>query len=233
MIALRSIAPKLPPGFLRRQKASSPPTKNGNLLLEPALVGREKADHAAEMVVMAVAQHHRVEQGRVDLEDRHVVEQHLRRIAEIDQHVARLARGLRFRMHGETPFAVERRARRRIRRGIAAGAALDGEAVALLGRDELDHDIVGDHAYGEPVDFGNGAARAVWLPPSARRPACHHGRHEARAAGAERSEGRDQRRIRTQGPNSMLILLRRKAASAGAGYFQQNLASASFRLRVA
>ncbi len=37
----------------------------------------------------------------------------------------------------------------------------------------------------------------------------------------------------TQGPNNMLILPWRNAASAGAGYFQQNLTSASFFLRVA
>ena len=102
------------------------------LALEPALVGLEEADHAAEMVVMAVAQHHGVEQRRIDLEDRHVVEQRFRRIAEVDEQMAGLVAALGLRIHGEAPFAVEHRARRRVGMGVAV-VALDGQAIALRG----------------------------------------------------------------------------------------------------
>ncbi len=125
-----------------------------------ALGGVEEADHAAEMIVMTVAQHQRVEGRRIDLEDRQIVEQNFRRVAEVDQHVALLSPGEGLRVHGETPFAVENGARRLVRRRVAA-LALDGDAVAGFGRDELDDDIVGDHAHRELVHHRHVAAQCL------------------------------------------------------------------------
>src|SRR6185312_11823893 len=96
--------------------------------LQRVLVGRKKANHAAEMVVMTVTENERVKRRRIDLQDRHIVEQNFRRIAEIYKHVALLAAAMRLRVHGEAPLAVERGARRGVRRGVAANAPLDRDA---------------------------------------------------------------------------------------------------------
>ena len=45
--------------------------------LQRVLVGRKKANHAAEMVVMTVTENERVKRRRIDLQDRHIVEREL------------------------------------------------------------------------------------------------------------------------------------------------------------
>ena len=143
------------------------------LAFELALGGVEEADHAAEMVVMAVAQHHGVEQRWIDLEDRQVVVEHLGRVAEIDQHVPRLAvadcdSACIARPHSPLSAA----------RGGASGvvlppAPLDGEAATLFVRHELDHDVVGDDPHRQPVDLRHLAAerRCLRRPCAAARAA--------------------------------------------------------------
>ena len=163
-----------------------------NFAFELAPGGGKKADHAAEMVVMAVAEHDRVILRGIDVEDVHIVEQDFRRVAEIDHDAAGLRPGLRFRLHGKAPFAVEDRARRLVRLGIAA-LALNGEAVALFVRQKLNDDIIGDHAHGEPVHHRHGFAKRLGRRRAGiggeRR---HHRRDEAGAAGAERIRGRQK-----------------------------------------
>src|SRR5665811_752542 len=79
------------------------------------------------------------------------------------------------------------------RRGVAAGAPLDGEAVALFSRHELDDDVVGDHAHRQPVHLRHRATqrfRRRRLGDGGER--CDHRRDEAGAAGAERAVARGQ-----------------------------------------
>lgn len=71
----------------------------------------------------------------------------------------RLVAALRFGVHGETPFAVKRCARRPVGSEIGSGAPLDADTFALLGLDKLNNNIVGDHSHCEPVDLWNGAAK--------------------------------------------------------------------------
>ncbi len=123
------------------------------VLLEPALVRRKEADQPAEMIVMAVAQHQGIEAGRVDLQHRHVVEQRLGLIAEIDQDVAHLAPTPGLRVHGQSPLGDQIHARRRVRAQIAAGPPLDGQPVSLLGRNPLDDLIVRYDSHREAVDL--------------------------------------------------------------------------------
>ena len=138
------------------------------------MLSRQKADHSAKMIVMPVAQHERIEGRGIDLEDRHVVRGAFRRITEMNQHIALLAVAERLRVHRQAPFAIERPARRRVGGGVAADPALDGEAVALVRGNELNHHVVGDDADREAVDLrrqapSGGPARSVHLRPSRRQ----------------------------------------------------------------
>ena len=168
------------------------------LLLERRPMRLEEAEHAAEMVVMAVAEHHGVEGRRIDLEDRQVVEQDFRRVAEIDQHIALLGAARRLHVHREAPFAVEHRARRLVGHGVAA-LALDGQAVARLVRHELDDDIVGDDAHGETVDLRHLAQRLGRRGLGAGGEGRDHRRDKTGAAGTELAGGGQKRRGRIGG----------------------------------
>ncbi len=173
MIARRSSAPKLPPGFLRRQNASSPPTIERQLALELALGGVEEARHPAEMIVMTVAQHHGVEHRRIDLQDRHVVVAAPRACSRNrSAHGASRRRGMRFRVHREAPFAVQRRARRRVRRGVAAGRRSMVRPPRFSFGHELDHDVVGDHSHRQPVHLRHLAAERRGLRGARGRRPC-------------------------------------------------------------
>src|SRR5215471_18026527 len=77
----------LPSSGFARAKTILSADEEGQTFLKPALVRREEAHQPAEMIVMAVAQHQCIEAGGVDLQHRHVVEERLRLIAEIDQNV--------------------------------------------------------------------------------------------------------------------------------------------------
>ena len=58
MIALRSSAPNLTAGGgAADAKGVLATDEEGNFSLEPVLIGREESHHAAEVIVMAVAQH--------------------------------------------------------------------------------------------------------------------------------------------------------------------------------
>ena len=176
-----------------------------HLGLKRAPGGVEKADHAAEMIVMAMAEHQRVEGRRVDVEDAHIVEQHLRRIAEIDHDVALDTAGKGLRMHRQAPFAVENAARRFVGKSVAA-FTLDGQAVALFGLHELDDDIVGDDAHRQFIDHRHIALQCLRrLGALAGGQGRHHRRDETGAAGAQRTEVPDQagRRNQLQTLNSM------------------------------
>src|SRR5262249_25139642 len=120
--------------------------------LQLSLAGFEKSDHAAQVVVVTVAQDQCIETCRVDLKNRQVVTQHFGRVAEIDQNMTVLVPASGFGVHGETPLAVKRAAWRPLGRKIAAGVAFNSEPIACFGWDELDHDIVGDHMHGKAVD---------------------------------------------------------------------------------
>lgn len=72
------------------QKQSSPPTKKGSWF-ELALIGPKKSRQSAEMIVMSVAEHKGVDCCGVELENRDVVVDRLRRVAEIYQNVALFA----------------------------------------------------------------------------------------------------------------------------------------------
>ncbi len=78
------------------------------------------------------------------LENRDVVVERLRHVAKIDQNVANLAPALRLRVHRKPPLTDQVRARRRVRVHIACRPPLDGEALALLRRDELYDLSIGD-----------------------------------------------------------------------------------------
>src|SRR5689334_10280117 len=78
----------LPSGGFARAETIFSANEEGQTFLELALVRREEAHQPAEMIVMAMAQHQRVEAGRVDLQHGHVVEERLWLIAEIDQDVS-------------------------------------------------------------------------------------------------------------------------------------------------
>src|SRR5665811_752544 len=63
------------------------------------------------------------------------------------------------RTHANAPLPAPRGARRLVLPGVAAGAPLDGEAVALFSRHELDDDVVGDHAHRQPVHLRHRATQ--------------------------------------------------------------------------
>src|SRR5262249_68823 len=105
--ALRSSAPYCPKPLSRVQKQSSPPKKNGGFFLSLPLVRGQKSDHPTEMIVVAVAQHERIEIRGIYLENGHIVDDRFRRVTKIDQNVAHLVAALRFRMHRESPLAVQ------------------------------------------------------------------------------------------------------------------------------
>src|SRR6516165_8102909 len=161
------------------------------VLLELAFVCGQKSDHTAEMIVVAVAQHQRIEIPGIYFENRHVVDERFRRVTKIDQNVAYLVAALRFRMHRESPLAVQRGARWRIRCQIGTRAALDGKAIALFRGNELYDLIVRDDANGNPVNLRNPRPERL----SSRRPRASgqradKSRHKACAAGAEQPTSR-------------------------------------------
>src|SRR5262249_35330623 len=161
------------------------------VLLELAFVRGQKSDHPAEMIVVAVAQHERIEIGGIYFENGHVVDQSFRRVTKIDQNVAHLVAALRFRMHRESPLAVQRGARWRIRCQIGTRAALDGKAIALFRGNELYDLIVCDDANGNPLDLRDPRPERL----SSRRPPtsgqrADERRHEACATGAEQPASR-------------------------------------------
>lgn len=109
--------------------------------LELAPVGLEKTDHAAEVVVVPVAECQRVEFRRVDAGQQQVVQQCLGRVAEVDQHLARLGAARRLHVQRQSPFVLQRAPRRRTRRdreaeplhlqGADRAARLEGVVVRI------------------------------------------------------------------------------------------------------
>ena len=79
---------------------------------EPALGLAQEAGEPAEMVVVAVAQHQRVERSRVDAEQGRVVDQRLGREAVVDQDVPDLVAAPALDVHREAELADQRPARR-------------------------------------------------------------------------------------------------------------------------
>jgi hypothetical protein len=92
---------------LARTEAFLAPDIEGQLRLSFSLRGREKSNHAAEVIVMAVAQYHRVELGWIDTEDLEIVEKCRRGITEVDQNTSRLITALRFEVHRQAEFAQQ------------------------------------------------------------------------------------------------------------------------------
>lgn len=84
-----------------------------------------EADHAAKVVVVTVAQDQCIETCGIDVKNCHVVQQHFRRVAEIDQDMTGLITTLGFGAHGEPPFTVKRGAWRAVGRKVAAGVPLN------------------------------------------------------------------------------------------------------------
>ena len=140
-------------GGFERAKTILSANEERQALLELALVRREKADQTAEMIVMAVAQHHGIDARRVDLQNRHVVEERLRLVAEIDQDVPNLVAAPRLGVHGQSPLADQLHARRGVLAQIAAGISLDGQSIPLLGRNELDELVIRYDSHREAVDL--------------------------------------------------------------------------------
>ena len=71
----------------------------------------EEADQAAEVVKVTVARDERLRLRGIDLHDLHVVEERVRRVAEIEQDLARLPAHARFEREREAPFVMQRLAR--------------------------------------------------------------------------------------------------------------------------
>jgi hypothetical protein len=93
-------------------------------------------------------------------------------------------------VHGETPFAIECGARLPVGRKIGTVAPLNNQSLPGFRLDELDHDIVGDHAHGKAIDLGDGVAkRFSWCGASICSQRRHHRGDETSAAGAERTRG--------------------------------------------
>ena len=122
------------------------------------LVGRQKAGHPAVMVEMAVAQHQGVDASRIDAKDRQIIEQRLGRVSEIDEDIARFVAASGLRVHGKTPFRLERPARWPVRRCVEA-RALDLEPIERPRRRERRQPIIDHHANGQPIDSRDGGKR--------------------------------------------------------------------------
>ena len=118
--------------------------------LDRAAVFVEEADEAAEMIEVPVADHEGVDLFGVDAQQFDVVEQALRRVAEVEHHGARFARPLRLQKQRKAPFIMQ-------------GAAIVGDGGRPLALDARDfsgaiEDIGGaihENADREPVDGGN------------------------------------------------------------------------------
>ena len=77
-------------------------------------LGFEQAPHSAEMIEMAVTQHHRINTARVDSQNGAVVQQRLRRVAKVHQNTASLAFPFRNGEQGQTVFRHEVSARQNL-----------------------------------------------------------------------------------------------------------------------
>src|SRR5258708_24049062 len=80
----------LPEGSLPCAEAIFTAHEEWKVFLELALVRGKKSDHSTEMIVVPLAQHPRIEIRSIYFENCHVVDERLRRVNEIDQHVAHL-----------------------------------------------------------------------------------------------------------------------------------------------
>jgi hypothetical protein len=127
--------------------------EEGQTLFKPTLVRREEADQPTEMIVVAMAQHQCIEAGGVDFQHRHIVEERLRLIAEVDQNVPHLVAEPRLRVHRQSPLGDQVNARRCVRAQIAARPPLDGQPVSLLSRDPFDDLVIRDDPHRDAVHF--------------------------------------------------------------------------------
>src|SRR5690242_2462623 len=161
--------------------------------LQRAAVLLEEPDHAAEMIVVSMAEDHRIECGRLDPDDRHVVVEDLGREAEIDQDVALLAAAERLGVKRQPPLGVQNAPRRTVRVAVR-DAPFDRQALACLFWHEQLSEIVRDDAYCKSVNFWDIAAqrlgRACARIGGERR---HNCADKARAAGAQGGGGRCKR----------------------------------------
>ena len=98
-----------------------------------------------------------------------------------------------FSVHGKTPFAVECGAGLPVGRKIGTVAPLNSQSLPCFRLDELDHDIVGDHAHGKAIDLGDRVAKRIgWRGAGICSKRRHHRGDETSAAGAERTRGREE-----------------------------------------
>ena len=112
-------------------------------------VSVEKADQAAIVVDVPMADDQRLDLARVDLQQAHIVDDRRRGIAEVQQDRALLLVALRFEVERETPFIVQHIARvgAAARPGRLVNHAVDGAAAQ-----ELVVLLVDQHTHGQLVD---------------------------------------------------------------------------------
>ena len=115
------------------------------------------------MVVVAVAQHQRIEGAGVDAEELEVVVERLGGEAEVDEDAARLFPARRLHVQREPPFVL-RRLRRRVRRERERNA-LDFDLADLARALEGVVVGVGHHAHRQPVDLRQAADPQRAAPP--------------------------------------------------------------------
>ena len=145
--------PILASSGLAHAKAILAADEERQTLFEPPPVRREEADQPTEMIVMAMAQHQCIEASGVDFQHRHIVEEGLRLIAEVDLNVPHLVAAPGFRVHRQSPLSDQVHARRCVRAQIAARPPLDGQPVSLLSRDPFDDLVIRDDPHRDAVHF--------------------------------------------------------------------------------
>src|SRR5882724_669707 len=107
------------------------------------------------MIVMAVAQHEGVEGRRIDAQKLEVVEQRLRREAEVDKHVPHLGSAPGFDVHRQAEFADDGPARRLVAERPAE--ALDFDAVDFGAWSDGNLVAVDDRSHEQPIHLGHRA----------------------------------------------------------------------------
>ena len=130
------------PGPLARAEALLAADVERQLRAQLAFGLAQEAGKAAEMVVVAVAQHQRVEPRRVDAEQPGIVEERLGREAVVNKQMPDLVTALRLDMQRQAKLADQRLVRRLV--GEPPAEALDRDIAGLGAR--CDRDLVAvDH----------------------------------------------------------------------------------------
>jgi hypothetical protein len=105
------------------------------------------------MVIMAVRKHQRVDRGRIDMEEPHIVVEGARRIAKIDQSIAFLAAFAGRGVKRESEFAGYRRPGRPV--ADVEAEALDRKIAELRVLADGDLIAVDQHGDCQFIDFRN------------------------------------------------------------------------------